>query len=185
MGLEQFRSGTNFGDVFGPLQASTNINDYLKDVNGNWQYVSCTTALIPTGKAGYAKGCDLRATDSGFAYTNTGSTTSAVWTQLAAGSGGGSLSIPFSEIDAITTTGTSIGVSSTALTTGNVFSGTVATGTFTTGGVIMGNNKADDCQTGLAYTIEVFRKELQQSTTSGKVKDQKINEVIYKCGELK
>ena len=52
-------------------------------------------------------------------------------------------------------------------------------------GVIMGNNKADDCQTGLAYTIEVFRKELQQSTTSGKVKDQKINEVIYKCGELK
>ena len=131
MANEQFRPGTSFGDPF-----AGNIDDYLKNPAGDWVYVRCTNANIPTGAAGYAVGCDLRTKDLGTAYTNTGTNLSAVWTQLAAGGGGGGLSIPFSETDSISTTGTSIGDSATALTTGNVFQGTVATGVFTTGGAV-------------------------------------------------
>ena len=56
------------------------------------------------------------------------------------GGGGGGVPIPFTENDSITTTGTTFGITSSALTTGNVYSGTASTANFTTGGAIFNAN---------------------------------------------
>src|SRR5258708_23237605 len=92
----------------------------------------------------YAHGAIMVQTDSGTGadavFQNTGSSAAPAWskilTTLDSTGGGGGLSIPFTETDSITTTGSSIADITTALTTGNVFSGTVSTGVFTTGGIV-------------------------------------------------
>jgi len=119
--------GTNQGSL---------IDTYFTNPAQNFIFVRCLAANIPNAVAGYATGCVLFASDTGLAYTNTGSATSCTFTQLTSGGGGGGLSIPFTETDNITTTGVSIGDSATGLTSGAVFQGTVATGVFTTGGSV-------------------------------------------------
>lgn len=130
--------GSNFftlnGNIPGEYIAFTDNNLYPFVVRG--------TSIPANGTAGYSIGCYyVLSTGNGAGstvYINEGSITSSLFNPLnvSGGGSGGGLSIPFTETDSITTTGTSVGDSATALTTGSVFKGTVATGVFTTGGSV-------------------------------------------------
>lgn len=58
-----------------------NVNVSLTNLDGNATRVSCTTANIPSGAAGFAVGCTLADTTTGIPYTNTGTTSSCTFTQ--------------------------------------------------------------------------------------------------------
>lgn len=130
--------GSNFftlnGNIPGEYIAFTDNNLYPFVVRG--------TSIPANGTAGYSIGCYyVLSTGNGAGstvYINEGSITSSLFNPLnvSGGGSGGGLSIPFTETDSITTTGTSVGDSATALTLGAVFKGTVATGVFTTGGSV-------------------------------------------------
>ncbi len=70
--------GSNF---FTPLNANIDVALTDKD-NGNATLIRCTAANMPSAVAGYAVGCLGQATDSGANFVNTGSVTSATFTQL-------------------------------------------------------------------------------------------------------
>lgn len=127
---------TDFGD--GNIGLGT-INHYFTNQAGNYIFARCSSVNIPSSVSGYATGCVLFTADTGLAYVNQGTATSCSFVQLASGGGGG-VSIPFSELDSVTTTGSSFAIQSTALTTGNIYLGTGNTGNFTTGAAIF---KAD------------------------------------------
>lgn len=70
--------GTNLSD-----QSITNggtVNTYFTNDSGHAILVRCTTANIPSGKANFAVGCHLEATDTGIWYSNTGTTASCTFT---------------------------------------------------------------------------------------------------------
>ena len=96
--------GAPGGACYEYVDAGNGVGYNLNNLAGYAILVRCTSASIPTSKAGYAVGCMLEASDTGFIYSNQGTTTSCSFVQLAQGGGGG-LSIPFTETDNITTTG--------------------------------------------------------------------------------
>ena len=118
----------------------------VKELSDGGHVLWCDSLSAPTNAdAGYATGCLYIVSTGGTAttlYLNEGSSTSATWVVLSAstGGGGGGLSIPYSETDATTTTGTTAQITSTALTTGSVYGATVSTGVFTTGGSVFKAN---------------------------------------------
>lgn len=71
--------GTNFfGDKKGDVRVA------LQDENGDAILIKCDAGDMPTG-AGYAKGCIAIATDTGSVYSNSGTTSSASFTQDSVG----------------------------------------------------------------------------------------------------
>lgn len=147
---------TGFGDTI----SASPVDKYFTNIAGNVIFARCTVANIPTG-AGYAVGCLLQATDTGYNYINTGSITAASFTQLDAGT---AFSLPTSATDATTTTGTSLSLTANSVTTGagEVLSVTgLTTGTgititsgtaLTTGQLINLNMGAATAGTGLQVT---------------------------------
>ena len=94
-----------------------NIYVGIVDESNNALFVKCATGYIPSSVAGYAMGCLLLDTTTGYVYSNTGSTSSATWTQLA--SGGYSGTLPATVTDASTTTTTSLAYTQNLVTTGS------------------------------------------------------------------
>ena len=115
--------GTNFSDNNVSKNGGT-VDHYLTNNLDNWILIRGTAALISaeTG-AGYAIGCIAMATDTGAAYYNSGTATTASWTAF----NSAAFTVPTSVTDTATTTGNSFRVLTTA-------------GTFTTGGAAI---KAD------------------------------------------
>lgn len=109
--------GTNFSDNNVSKNGGT-VNHYLTNDTDKWILIRGTAALISaeTG-AGYAIGCIAMATDTGAAYYNSGTATTASWTAF----NSAAFTVPTSVTDSTTTTGNSFRVLTTA-------------GTFTTGG---------------------------------------------------
>src|ERR1700758_2689723 len=70
--------GTNFSD--GGVRNGGTTDNYFTNDAGNVIFLRCTVANIPSGKAGYAVGCELQASDSGVWYSNTGTTSSCTFT---------------------------------------------------------------------------------------------------------
>ena len=66
--------------LIGTPNADATVRVKLKDANGYATLVSCTS--LPTGKAGYAIGCDLTNTTTGARYYNSGTVTSATWSAV-------------------------------------------------------------------------------------------------------
>jgi len=106
------------------------VNVAFSDTSNNITLCSCLTTNIPTG-AGFAIGCELIATDTGYHYVNTGTATVASFVQL--GAGGGGFAIPAVGSDSTTTSGNSFALTPSALTTGN---GLIITGNALTSGFL-------------------------------------------------
>ena len=62
--------------------ASATVDAALVDATGNYYFVKCPTASIPSGVSGYAKGCILSDTTAGLLYTNTGTSASCTFTAV-------------------------------------------------------------------------------------------------------
>ena len=109
--------GTNFSDNNISKNGGT-VNHYLTNDTDKWILIRGTAANISaeTG-AGYAIGCIAMATDSGAAYYNSGTETTASWTAF----NSAAFVVPTSVTDTATTSGNSFRVLTTA-------------GTFTNGG---------------------------------------------------
>lgn len=121
--------GTNF---FTPAIGSVQVA--LADAAGNAVLIKCTAANLPASVAGYAVGCIAEATDTGVCYSNTGSATSATFTAFNSAS---ALTLPSAFTDAVTTTGNSMLLTESGITTGKgikVLNNN--TTNFTTGGAL-------------------------------------------------
>jgi hypothetical protein len=66
--------GTNLSD--GGINNGGTVNIFLTNDAGDAIFARCTTANIPSSKAGYAVGCQIVASDTGIAYFNFGTRTS-------------------------------------------------------------------------------------------------------------
>ncbi len=102
--------GTNF---FTPAIGSVQVA--LADSAGNAVLIKCVAANLPASVAGYAVGCIAEATDTGVCYSNTGSVTSATFTAFNSAS---ALTLPSAFTDISTTTGNSMLLTESAITTG-------------------------------------------------------------------
>ena len=71
-------SGTNFSN--GSIRLGGTVDTYFTNDAGHAIMIRCTAANLPSAVAGYAVGCLAEATDTGAAYFNTGSTSSATFT---------------------------------------------------------------------------------------------------------
>lgn len=71
--------GTNLSDQ--SIINGGTFNTYLTNDSGHAVLVRCTVANIPSGKANFAVGCQLEATDTGIWYSNTGTTSSCTFTK--------------------------------------------------------------------------------------------------------
>lgn len=78
--------GTNFSD--GAIALGGTVDTYLANPAGHTILARCTVANVPSGVAGYAKGCIIQATDNGAVYSNTGTTSSCTFTLLESAIGG-------------------------------------------------------------------------------------------------
>ena len=120
-------TGTNF---FTPLSSTVDVA--FSNELGNATLIRCTAANLPTG-AGYAIGCIAQETAVGTFYTNTGTTSVASFTLISASS----VTVPTALADASTTTGISLSITPSAITTGQIFKAVNGNTTnFTTGAAL-------------------------------------------------
>jgi len=123
--------GTNYFTKY-----TSTVNVALTDLSGNAALINCVAASLPTDK-GYAVGCLAYATDTGAFYTNTGNTTTASFTLISASS----VTVPTALSDSSTTTGVSLSITPSAITTGKVISAINGNTTnFTTGAALFYGN---------------------------------------------
>jgi hypothetical protein len=121
--------GTNFFTKY-----TSTVDAAFTNLAGNAALVRCSAANLPTD-AGYAIGCILQATNTGVLYYNTGTTSVASFTAVNAGSA--ALTLPSALTDASTTTGISLSLTSSAITTGQVYKAINGNTTnFTTGAAL-------------------------------------------------
>jgi hypothetical protein len=75
--------------IVGETDSNTGVLVLLDDTNGA-NLISCAATAVPSGKAGYNKGCLLIETTNGYLYQNTASVTSCTFTLRATGTSGAS-----------------------------------------------------------------------------------------------
>ena len=75
--------------IVGETDTNSGVLVLVDDTNGANLVTSAATA-VPSGKAGYNKGCLLIETTNGYLYQNTGSVTSCTFTLRATGTSGAS-----------------------------------------------------------------------------------------------
>lgn len=112
-------AGTALG---APHPTAPLVTAILNDTSASSSFLlfGTVSGTPPTTATAFAHGCILIQTDGSAAadavWQNTGSTASPVWTLMDTGT---SFTLPTSGTDSTTTTGTSIGINFSALTTGN------------------------------------------------------------------
>ncbi len=104
-------AGTNY---FTPVTPTVEVA--FTNNAGNATLIRCTAANLPTD-GGYAIGCIAEASDSGVIYYNSGTTTTASFTAVNAGSA--ALTLPTSLADSTTTTGASLAIVADSVTSGS------------------------------------------------------------------
>lgn len=123
----------------------------VKEVTSDGNVTYAVGATIPTdGDAGYAVGCIFKNSAGGAGttiYINEGSNTSASFRALDTAGG---FSVPIAATDASSTTGTSLGITASTVTSGSIFKATTTGTALTTGSLF--NAAMGAAVTGSAFT---------------------------------